>query len=661
MLSQETNSEVKEPPIPRFSVSYMDTTVDPHSDFYTYSTGTWRAKNPVPSDKALWTAFDELHERNLYLLWRIVEEASKDTLTEPRSEKRLVGDFFKSAMNTERIEELAFKPILGEIKRIEQVRRGEDLAQCIAELRLAGVSTFFSAYSVADKKNSAINALYLDQGGISLPDRDYYLADSFKEIREAYREHIGRMFVLAGEKEEEAKRLASVVLRLETDLAKASRPRADLRDEDRNYNRANVGDLNTKFPSTHFPLLFRFLGVESLDYVVIGQPEFFEAMDKLWAEVPIEDIRVYLRWRVLHSYAPILHSAIENENFDFFHRKLLGQQEPEARWKRAVQAIDDLIGEALGKLYVERYFPPEASKRVSIMIDDLKSVFRDRLANLPWMKEETRKQALAKFDKFNTKIGHPARFRDYGSVTIDAGDYAGNVRRAAAFETRRQAKRVGKPVDKSEWYMTPPTVNAYFSPTENEIVFPAGILQPPYFDVSMDDAVNYASIGAVIGHEITHGYDDQGRKFDAEGNLREWWTVEDAKEFQSRAKQVEDLYNSQEALPGVHVNGELTLGESIADFGGVSLAFEALQRRLAKEPEKRKKIDGLTPEQRFFIAWSQIWRENIREQELRRRLTIDPHPPMRYRAILPAINHFAFEEAFPQRSQVKRQERITVW
>src|SRR5487761_4218 len=664
--AQEANTPLKEPPIPRFTVGYMDPSADPREDFYRYSAGAWIRTNQVPADKALWTAFDELYEWNLHLLRSILEDSAADDSAEPTSPKRLVGDFYKSAMNLERIEELRFQPILDEFQRVEEIASGEDLARCIAELRTDGVQALFTSYSLADKKNSSVYTFYLDQGGLSLPDREYYLADSFKEVRDAYREHVARMFVLAGEGEEESKRLTELVLSLETDLAKTSRARADLRDEEKNYNRFATSDLESKFPSIHLPTFLKALGVPPAEYVVIGQPEFFASVDKLLSEKPIEQLRTYLRWRVLHAYASYLHSPVEREDFDFFHRKLMGKQEPEVRWKRAARTIDELVGEALGRLYVEKHFPPEAKKRTAILIEDIRAVFRERLSRLPWMTEATRQQALAKFDKFGVKVGHPEHFRDYSSVVIDPSDYVGNVRRAAAFETRRQANRVGNSVDRTEWYMTPPTVNAYFSPTENEIVFPAGILQPPYFDVTLDDAVNYASIGAVIGHEITHGYDDQGRKFDGEGNLRDWWTPDDEREFQARATGVAELYGSQEPLPGVHVNGELTLGENIADFGGVSIAYEAFQRRLSQEPKKRQeKIDGLTPEQRFFIAWAQIWRENIREQELRRLLTIDPHSPMRYRATLPAINHPAFDQTFPPAKNEARsstsQHHIAVW
>jgi putative endopeptidase len=349
---------------------------------------------------------------------------------------------------------------------------------------------------------------------------------------------------------------------------------------------------------------------------------------------------------LLLGTAPYLHQASEQENFAFYSMKLRGQPEPEPRWQRAAHAIDGSIGEALGKLYVEKYFPPTARARMNELIANLRDVFRDRLKTVAWMSAETRDKALAKFDRFTQKVGHPDQFRDYSKIRLRRDDFLGNIQRAAVFESRRETARVGKPVDKNEWHMTPQTVNAYFNPLQNEIVFPAGILQPPFFDVEADDAVNYGAIGVVIGHEITHGYDDKGRQYDADGNLNDWWTDKDGKEFEGRAQKVVEQYGGYEALPGLHVNGKLTLGENIADLGGTSIAFEALQRALAKEPSKRRKIDGFTPEQRFFVSLTQLWRTNWREAELRRRITVDPHSPGQFRAIGPHVNLPEFYEAF---------------
>ncbi len=468
-----------------------------------------------------------------------------------------------------------------------------------------------------------------------------------------------------GEPRARAASHAETVVRIETALATASRSRTELRDADKNYHRFSVAEIARREPALRWTEYLSARGAGRVPYVVVGQPEFFDAVNRLLGEVRVGDWKVYLRWHVLHRHAPYLHSAIEDEDFEFFHRRLLGQLQPEPGWKRAAMVIDRSIGEALGRLYVRRYFPPAARDRMVELVGDLKAIFRERLERVPWMTEETRARARAKFDRFTAKIGHPTRFRDYSRVRISRRDYAGNVRRAAAFEIQREIARVGAPVDRTEWYMTPPTVNAYFEPTRNEIVFPAGILQPPFFDGTMDDAVNYGGIGVVIGHEITHGYDDQGRKYDADGNLRDWWLPTDAKQFQERAQRIVDQYSEFEPLPGMRVNGELTMGENIADLGGVGLAFEALRRRLVDGRSSREPIDGMTPEQRFFLSYGQIWRSNVREAELRRRLTTDPHAPGRFRVVGPVSNLPEFWDAFgiaegaPMRRPAPR--RVSIW
>lgn len=484
------------------------------------------------------------------------------------------------------------------------------------------------------------------RAGLGLPDRDYYLTDAFAKQREAYVSHITRMLTLLGETPADAKAHAATILEVETVLAKASKSRTDLRDPIANYHKFSVAELPTKYAALPLRAFFEASGLGSLSELVVRQPEFFAALNQLIKDRPLEDWKTYLRWHVLRNAAPYLHAAAENESFAFYGTVLSGQQTQEPRWQRAAKIIDSQIGEALGQLFVEKYFPPTARARMNDLVENLKAVVRDRLKALEWMTEATRAKALAKFDRFTQKIGYPEKFRDYSSVEIRRDDLLGNVRRAAIFESKRELARVGRPVDKTEWGMTPQTVNAYFNPLQNEIVFPAGILQPPFFDTTLDDAVNYGAIGVVIGHEITHGYDDQGRKYDADGNLNDWWTEADAKAFEARAQKLVDQYSGYEALPGLKVNGKLTLGENIADLGGTSIAYEALERALAKDPPKRSKIDGFTPEQRFFLSLAQLWRTNWREAELRRRITVDPHSPGQFRAIGPHVNLQAFYDAF---------------
>jgi putative endopeptidase len=633
------------PGIPRFSVDYMDRSVAPDADFYQYATGMWIKNNPVPPDKSRWASFSELQERNWYLIHGILDSTTAGAVQQ-NSPVQKVRDFYLSAMDTNRLEKLGLDPISEMLKSIEKVKSTDELFHLLADLHKEGLSACFSDGVSPDAKNSSIYAFQFGQGGLGMPDRDYYLKDSFAKQRDAYTNHIAKILQLAGEKPAAASADAQLVVELETELAKASKPRADLRDAIANYHKFAVADLPQKYPTLPLRLYLDDSGLKSTPDVIVRQPEFLSALDAMMQKRPVSDWKTYVRWHVINAAAPYLNSAMEEESFAFSGKVLQDQEIQEPRWQRSARVIDAEIGEALGQMFVEKHFPPSARARMVELVENLKVVFKDRLAKLDWMTEATRSKALAKFERFTQKIGHPDKFRDYSSVEIRPDDYFGNVRRANLFESNRQLVRVGKTVDRTEWRMTPETVNAYFNPSLNEIVFPAGILQPPFFDPEMDDAVNYGGIGVVIGHEMTHGYDDQGRKYDADGNLNDWWTPADAKAFDARAQRVVDQYSSYEALPGLHVNGKLTLGENIADLGGTSIAFEALQRALQKDPSKQKKIDGFTPEQRFFISLSQIWRTNCREAEARRRVTVDPHSPGQFRGIGPHVNLQEFYTAF---------------
>ena len=639
----------------------MDRTADPRKDFYRYASGKWISTHPLPPDKSRYGTFNEVDETNLLRLKAIAERCSRLSRSgkaDPIAAQ--VGDFYRSAMDTRRIEGLKFRPIERMWGLAEGTKSVDDAVRVASELHRMSIDPFFGDYSGPDEKNSEVYAFYLQQGGLSLPDRDYYLSETFSKLRRQYREHIARMFALKGLPRSRAKDWADRVLRFETVLARASRTRTELRDSEKNYNRAETAGLGSEYPTLSIRKFLDSAGVPAVDYVVVRQPEFMKAADRLVRDSNPEDLRAYLCWCVLHTSAPYLHAAVVKENFDFFGRKLTGQKKPEPRWKRSVRMIDGLLGEALGKLFVDEHFPEEARKRAITLVDDLRSVFTRRLEGLPWMSGQTRQLALEKFRTFRVKIGHPSRFRDYSPVKVDPADLLGNVLRASGFEFERQARRVGRPVDKEEWQMSPPTVNAYFEPTMNEIVFPAGILQPPFFDHRADDAVNYGAIGVVIGHEITHGYDDQGRRYDAKGNLRDWWSSEDKKEFDRRAQSVVKAYSSVQVLPGLRANGELTLGENIADLGGVSLAHEALQRRLGSSKTPGKK-DGLTSEQRFFISYAQIWKQVMTVEEVKRRTTIDPHSLGKQRAEIPAMNHAAFDSAFPPRRGEQSRAKVGVW
>jgi len=648
---------------PKFSTDYMDRSADPREDFYRYAVGKWLDTHPLPPDRPRYGAFNELFDWNLSRLRIIAERCAREAAGTGDPVIRMVGDFYRSALYTKRIEEAGFKPIEELWQAAAKVRSPEDVTNVIALFHTKGVEAGFNAFSKPDDKDSSHYAFYLEQGGLSLPDREYYLSGDFARMREWYADHVVRMFALKGLTRARAERWAASVLRVETFLARASRTRTVLRDREKNYNRKTVGELAKEYPSLSLARYLRAMGVSSVSYAIVGQPEFFERLDALVGTGENEDWKAYLHWLSLHSAAPYLHSAVEKESFDFFQRKLTGQKEQQPRWKRALRVIDSSIGEALGKLYVEENFPEEAHRRADVLVDDLREVFRKRLEGIPWMSDRTRKLALAKFNRFRAKIGHPEKFRDYSAIRIDPHDFAGNISRSAEFEVHRQTDRVGRRVDRNEWLMTPPTVNAYFEETVNEIVFPAGILHPPYFDHTADDAVNYGAIGVIIGHEITHGYDDQGRKYDGDGNIRGWWTKQDERRFNRKASAVVRAYDAQKILPGLHVNGKLTLGENIADLGGVCIAFDALQRRLMKTSRgRKKKIGGLTPEQRFFVSYSQMWRQNTSEMEARRLATVDPHSPSKVRGVLPARNHPAFDIAFPPgNGERDRLPKIGVW
>ena len=647
---------------PRFSIGYMDWTADPRKDFYRYAVGGWQDTHPLPPDRARYGAFNELLDWNFLQMRKIAERCAREAPNAEDPVIRMVGDFYRSALDTKSIEAAGFGPIEDLWLAVDRVNSLRDVAGSMAHLHNEGVWSGFSSFSKADDKDSAHYTFYFEQGGLALPDREYYLSERFAGLRKQYFDHLVRMFALKGVPRSRAKMWAKGVMKIETSLARASRTRTLLREREKNYNRRKIEELKDQYPSLSLPRYLGIVGVRPPSYVVVGQPEFFGRLDSLAERGSLDDWRAYLHWCVLHSAAPCLSSRVEKENFDFFERKLKGQKEQQPRWKRALRVIDSSIGEALGRLYVEANFTDESRRRAKGLVDDLREVFTRRLEALAWMSEETRRLALAKFAKFRVKIGHPEAFRDYSSIRIDPRDYAGNVRRSDSFEFHRLTRRVGGRLDRNEWLMTTPSVNAFFEETMNEIVFPAGILQPPFFDLTADDAVNYGGIGAVIGHEITHGYDDQGRKYDGHGNLKDWWTKEDRRRFNLRASAVVKAYSAQEALPGVHVNGRLTLGENIADLGGVRIAFEALQERLTKDPSARRQVDGLTPEQRFFISYAQIWRINISEMEARRLATTDPHSPGHVRGVLPAKNHPAFDSAFPPpRGEAPAKRRIGVW
>ncbi len=627
-----------------FSVDKMDRSVDPRVDFAKYAAGGWYARNQIPSDKSRWGGFNELAERNWIDLRAIVEEAAANPGPAGGITQK-VGDFYASAIDVATINQRGIAPIEAELAAIAAAKDVEELFALAAQSHLRIGAPFLSVAFYPDQKQSDRYGFYLAQGGMSLPSKEYYFSEKFARERWELVGHIARTLELAGTARPEAYHQAETVLAIEKRLADNAKLPVDLRDRVANYNKLTIADAIAAYPGVPLKRFIAELGVPPrVSEVIIGQPKFFEGLSRILQETALEDLKVYSRWQLLQSTASYLTEALEQEHFRFFGTVLNGTPEQEPRWQRATKVVDGTIGEALGQLYVAKHYPPQAKARMDEMIRNIKAVFRDRLEKLEWMSEATRAKALAKFARFEPMIGYPEKWLDYSTVEVRRDDYFGNVSRAYLFESRRRIDRTGGPVDRAEWSMTPQTVNAYYSPVTNQIVFPAGILQPPFFDFTIDDAVNYGAIGGVIGHEITHGFDDQGRRFDADGNLTDWWTPEDAARFRERAQKLVDQFNSYHALPGLAINGQLSLGENIGDLGGTSIAYEALQRAL--QGRERPRIDGMTPEQRFFVSWAQQWRTLFRDDAMRLQVARGPHAPGNFRAFGPLVNQQEFFDAF---------------
>ncbi|MEI6714832.1 MAG: M13 family metallopeptidase [Verrucomicrobiota bacterium] len=648
----------------RFSVEHMDRKVDPGTDFYRYACGQWLKNAKIPADAVSWSPTEFLVRRNAELLRDILEEMRSAT-GERSVIGRLVGDFYASALDTGVIESKGVDPIQGDLAKIEALSTMEGLAELLADFHSRGISGLFDFGVWEDQRKSDVYAVQLTQGGLNLPERDYYLEPRFaKELRE-YRKHLRVMLELSGRSSVDAVADAKVILAIESALASCSRSLEALGDPVANYHKMGRAELSALVPSFPWEVYWGATKVGAFESAIVGQPEFFKGLEVQLKRRGIGEWKVYLRWCLVHSSASLLHKKMEDANFAFYGSVLQGQPEMNPRWKRALRQVDRCLGDALGQLYSERWFSQETHNRAKQMVENLSTAYREELQKVPWMSPETRLQAVAKFDRFQAKIGFPERPQDYSKIEIRADDYFGNVERATLHEWQRQMARVGQPVDKSEWEMTAPTVNAYFKPTRNEIVFPAGILQPPFFDPTMDDAVNYGSTGATIGHEMTHGYDNEGRKYDADGNLRDWWKAADAKAFDRRSRVLVDQFNRFTPLPKLHVNGRLTLAENIADLGGLRIAYLALQKALAADLGKRQVIDGFTPEQRFFISYAQSWAAINRPESIRSQITTDSHAPDMFRGYAPLLHLQEFYDAFGIKSNSKlylpKKERASIW
>jgi predicted metalloendopeptidase len=640
----------------------MDRTCKPCDDFYQFAMGGWMKANTIPAEYSSWGSFTVLRDKNLAGMRAILESAANSKAAAGSNEQK-IGDFYSSCMDTTAIDAAGSKPLATDLAAVDAIQDRKGLDSEIARLHRQVNNVAFVFGSTPDFKNSSQMIAIAHQGGLGMPDRDYYLRDDehSKQLRDGYVKHVAKMFELAGDAPDKAAAEAHTVMAFETSLAKASRTRVELRDPEKNYNKMTLAELKNLTPDWSWESYMQSVGSPAAAEINIAQPDFFKELDHQLSATPLADWKIYLRWHVIHNGAPALSDAFVQENFDFYGKQLSGTKELQPRWKRCAQSANQSLGEALGEVYVQKYFPPEAKARAKEMVNNLIAALRSDIPTLSWMGPETKKQALAKLEAFNVKIGYPDKWRDYSKLTIDRGSYLANVRRSQEFEENRDLAKIGKPVDRSEWGMTPPTVNAYYNATFNEIVFPAGILQPPFYDPNADDAVNYGGMGAVIGHEISHGFDDRGSQFDGQGNLRNWWTPDDRKNFDERGQCIVDQFNSYEVEPGLHQNGKLVLGESIGDLGGLSIAYAAYEKSI--EGTRPKDIDGFTPEQRFFLGWAQVWGTNQRTEAARLQTNTDPHPLARFRGNGPISNLEVFAKAFgcKKGDPMVREHSCKIW
>ncbi|MFN8243830.1 MAG: M13 family metallopeptidase [Ferruginibacter sp.] len=642
----------------------MDLSVNPGDNFYLYANGNWIKNTPVPASKTRWGSFDILAEESSQALKGLLEDAAKNPGS--NSLMKRVGDLYASAMDSATIEQLGYQPIKPILDEITKVNTREEVISQINSLRARAISSGLYRIGVGqDSRNVTRYIVNIGQGGTTLPDRDYYLKNDARNqgIRKEYVNYIVKLFTLCGTDEATAAKNAETILKLETSIAGAQMSRVEMRDPVKLYNKMAVSSLAAKNPNLDWYNTLKQLGYTgNVDSVVVSAPKFLTYIDSLVSAVPVDDWKTYLQWNVMRDAAPYLSSAFADANFAY-NKALTGQKEQTPRWQRMSGLVDNQLGELLGQLYVDKYFKPAAKERMKALIENMMQTFEERIQRLDWMSTETKMQALNKLHAFTRKIGYPDKWKNYDGLQIQRGDFLGNLRRCNEWRYKDNISRLGKPVDKTEWGMTPPTVNAYYSPQKNEIVFPAGILRYPFFDFEADDAINYGGIAAVIGHEMTHGFDDQGRQFDADGNLHDWWTKADADEFKKRADMVVDQYNGYTVLDTMHVNGKLTLGENLADLGGLSIAYEAFKK--TEQGKHGKPIDGFTPDQRFFLNWAQVWRQNILPEAQAQRIVTDPHSPGVYRANGPLTNIDAFYDAFHLKEGDKmykpKDKRIRIW
>ncbi len=656
--TQEPKKEV----VPAIELGNMDTNINPADDFFRYCNNNWMKNNPIPEEYSTFGAFTEIDQRNEILIQEIIDEVSQDANAAQGSVAQKIRDFYNAGMDTVAINERGYSELLPYFEMIDNLNDKAQLAMLMGKLHSDGIGGFFGAGGSSDPKNAEMVIMHLYQGGLSLTDRDDYLKEETQEMRDKYVEHVAKMFELTGTAPDAAADKAKRILALETEMAKNSMSRVERRDPDKTYNMRTLVELQKSTPNFDWNTYFKNADAPTIESLNVGMPDYIAALGKIISKTDLETLKDYLRWKVIHGSASMLSSDLDAENFNFYGNYLYGQEVQQPRWRRVLDATSGCLGEAVGQLYVEKHFPAEAKARMLELVGNLRVALGERIKNLEWMSEDTKAKALVKLDAFNVKIGYPDKWKDYSKYEVTPESYFENVHRAIRFENERDMAKIGKPVDKDEWFMTPQTVNAYYSPEMNEIVFPAAILQPPFFNMDADDAINYGGIGVVIGHEMTHGFDDQGCKYDEKGNLNNWWTEEDSKKFNERTAQLAKLFDEFQ-VRGYQINGQLTLGENIADLGGLNVAWDAYQ--MTDEAKANKSIDGFTPAQRFFISYGTIWRNNSRDKYLERQVVTDVHSPAEARVnrTLGSMPHFyeAFEIPAESKMYIAPEERAAIW
>ncbi len=663
----QLNAQQKNPGI---NLDYMDRTVKPGDDFFRFVNGTWFDTTEIPGDKTRWGSFDELRQNTDKDALAILKEAVANKKLDPNSDQAKAVKVYQTYMDTISRNKLGIKPLQPALKKINAIKNVQDLSNLITEMAPTGGIGFYGIGIGPDAKNSNRNVVNIGLGSLGLPDRDYYVSDDAdsKEKRAKYVLHVARMLQFLGEKPDEAKKNAEKVLALETALAQPRLDRVERRDRRKTYNPMSVADLQKLTPAVNWNAYITGVGISNLDSLIVSQPKYMTALQTIFTENKVDDWKAYLRWTLINKSTGVLTSEIEQASWEFYSKTLQGAIKQRPREERALQVVNGTVGEALGKLYVEKKFPAEAKEKANKMIKNVFLAFENRINNLPWMTPETRKGAIDKLKKSTVKIGYPDKWKDYSKLVLkskeEGGSYYENMKNVASWGFEENIADLNKPVDKTRWGMSPQTVNAYYNPSYNEIVFPAAILQPPFYDYKADEAVNYGGIGAVIGHEISHGFDDSGSRYNADGNLVNWWTEEDLKQFTGLGGSLAAQYSALEPLPGTFVDGKFTLGENIGDLGGINAAYDGLQIYL-KENGNPGLIDGYTPEQRLFISWATIWRSKMRDEAIKNQVKTDPHSPGMYRAYVPLLNVDEFYKAFDikeaDKLYVKPEDRVKIW